>query len=55
MSGLGFCFSSSFGLKIGPADAPRLNGHLDLPRPRSLRLTLLDAQVLRGVNHNGFH
>ena len=34
---------------------PRRDGNLDLPRPWSLRLTLLDAQILRGMNDDGFH
>ena len=42
-------------VQIGAADAPRLDGHLDLSRPRRFRLAFLDAQVFGGMNDNGFH
>ena len=42
-------------VQIGAADAAGLDGDLDLSRPGSLRLALLDAQVLGGMNDNGFH
>ena len=42
-------------VQIGAADAAGLDGDLDLSGPGSLRLALLDAQVLGGMNDNGFH
>ena len=42
-------------VQIGATDAASLDGDLDLSGPRSLRLALLDAQVLGGMNDNSFH
>src|SRR5262245_61032516 len=42
-------------VEIGAANAARLDSDLDLARPHFLRLAILDPQVARGVNDDGFH